>query len=246
MVKIFIYILVIYTLSGCGTDSESDFNEDIASSEQRLPQPLAKEKKVNNSSQQEGDNIINEPEPLIPEQPQNIEDWILKKKTVNGRSFFEIESGSRLLSDSGKYKLVFRITQAGYITLFVNRVDGNDIYESEESPKFLSRRVVSRDEQARSAERIREWSIANEAKITVSINDGESWTAKRSLLNNKIKIPENQKINTFIKQSFFNDEQLSVIIDTAKLSKQDSTFRNVHLKGYEDKINKLREILRNN
>ena len=102
---------------------------------------------------------------------------------------------------------------------------------------------ASREEQNNRFEKRREWEKEHSAIVTISAKNGESKTEKLRLLNNGIHIDNNDDLCAFLKKCFYSDSELSIAIKTTKLSQSDSTFSDITLNGYQQKVDELRKIL---
>lgn len=226
-------LILVSLLNACGVSEPA-----------KLAQPLSKERtQRTESAPAEFDSEFSQ---APAEARRYSEDWIIKRSTDEFGAFdgpVQIESNFRPQSDSGNYKIGFHINLNGLMEVLVNRVDGNDAYESTEAPRAVSRRYAGREAQNRSFEKINEWTKANEAMVTVSVTEGKTLTERLRLLNNKIQIGTNHKLNQFLKQCFLRDVNFSIAIKTAKLLPDDSTFRGIQLTGYQQKAKELQDMI---
>ena len=243
-------LMLMLIFAGCDIESKSTNKQDPLIEKNNLAQPMSKENRdVVSPVTKENEETTDLPIKVETESDKtnsNVGVWILKRRTDEFGAFvgpIQIESEARLLSESRDYTLKFEIRLSGDLYMNVNRTDGNDVYESTDPPKTLSRRYASREEQNNSFEKHREWVKANSAMVTVSVKNGESKTEKLKLLNNRINIGTNKELCAFLKKNFYNDSELSIAIKTTKLSQSDSTFRDIKLKGYQEKVDELRKIL---
>ena len=242
-------LMLMLIFAGCDIESKSTNKQAPLIEKNNLAQPMSKENRELYRQKQKREETTDLPIKVEAESDKtnsNVGVWILKRRTDEFGAFvgpIQIESEARLLSESRDYTLKFEIRLSGDLYMNVNRTDGNDVYESTDPPKTLSRRYASREEQNNSFEKHREWVKANSAMVTVSVKNGESKTEKLKLLNNRIHIGTNKELCVFLKKSFFNDSELSIAIKTTKLSQSDSTFRDIKLNGYQEKVDELRKIL---
>jgi len=243
-------LMLMLIFAGCDIESKSTNKQAPLIEKNNLAQPMSKENRdVVSPKTKENEETTNLPIKVEtePEKTNSNEGgWILKRRTDEFGSFvgpIQIESKAKLFSESRDYTLRLEIRLAGDLYMNVNRADGDDVYESTDPPTFVNRRYAGREAQNESFERYRQWEKKNAAMVTVSVKNGESKTEKLRLLNNMIHIGKNNDLCAFLKKNFYNDSELSIAIKTTKLSQSDSTFRDIKLNGYQEKVDELRKIL---